>query len=116
MNGLRLLWHDAISRSGFLSAGVLLAVFLAGLLWRANLGSGDVPLHYNVYFGIDLFGRASSILWYFFTALGFVFVNSVMAVFLIERERTAARLLAWAAALATGLIAAGVALVLVFRT
>ncbi len=113
--GVQLLWRDKISRGGFLVAMLAVAALLSALLWKGDLGGSAVPLHYNVYFGIDFFGSGKTILWYLFTALGFLIANLVVALLIIERERTAARLLAWFAAVTVGTIAAGVLLVLVFR-
>lgn len=113
--GVQLLLRDKISRSGFIISILATAALLFILILKGNLGGSAVPLHYNVYFGIDLFGSGKTMLWYVAVTAGFLLANLVVAILIIERERTAARLLAWFAALTACTVAAGVLLVLVFR-
>lgn len=69
----------------------------AALWWFVALrnlpASETIPLHYNIYFGIDLLGPW----WYFFTlpAAGFVtmVVNCLLSMMLYVRERLAAYVL-----------------------
>lgn len=71
-----------------LIALIFLAIFLfIRIKPLADAGVGEIPLHYNVYFGIDLIGA-----WYqvfIMPALGFIIlaINSVLAYNLYLKEK-----------------------------
>lgn len=98
----RVFIRDAGVRYSFIGAAALLAMLWAFLLWRGLplRVNAFIPLHYNIYFGVDLIGP-----WYGIfspAALGTVafLLNGLLLLFLYERRR----FLAYAAAFGTVLI------------
>ncbi|MDP3985691.1 MAG: hypothetical protein Q8P82_02910 [bacterium] len=85
----RIFIRDAVVRFSLIIAAILLVLLWAFLLWRGLPLRGNlfIPLHYNIYFGIDLIGP-----WYgifapavFGTAA--LLLNSLLLLFLYERRR-----------------------------
>jgi hypothetical protein len=109
------LWQDRITRSGLLLGAVLLILLSALIIGRGDLGNPGTVLHYNVYFGIDVYGPGSGLLWHIVVA-GLIWLgNLIIAGFTIEREKLAARLVAWFGVVLTGIIFTGTALILWYR-
>jgi hypothetical protein len=76
----------------FFGIGVLVSLCMNGALWlylseRILPQVQQIPLHYNIYFGIDLVGPW----WYLFafpvTALGVFLVNTTGVIYFFQRER-----------------------------
>lgn len=72
----------------FLSAGVLLNLFFWLAVWRmTSFFEGQIPLHYNIYFGVDLLGDKKEIFKLPSTGAIFFLLNFALSFFLYERER-----------------------------
>ena len=107
MTWIHAIWSDRVSRLGVLLALVVLVVHAALLLWVLPAGPEARVLHYNIYFGADLYGPGYA-LW-INLALSFLVLvlNSVIAAVTLERQVVAARLAIWAAALFSLIVLAG---------
>lgn len=95
MRGLRLLIADRPALLGFVLSYLLLVGLLVLLLVLSDLNAETTPLHYNIYFGIDLAGPGRAALWPWFVALVATIANTVIAAASAERDRLTGRLLAW---------------------
>ena len=91
---LRPLWADRPVRRGLLVSVLLIAATTVVALVTGPRGD-TVPLHYNVYFGIDLVGSWVARLVPAVVLLLTTIVNTALAAALVEREPLAARLLSW---------------------
>ncbi len=108
------LWSDRIIRAGFLVALAILLTLIGLLIWVIPSNPDGQALHYNIYFGIDLFGPGRS-LWIHPTAIVLVLViNVLVAGLAVERQTTAARLAMWSAAIFAAIVLAATVLVAVF--
>jgi hypothetical protein len=80
-------WQDRFVRLNFLvSFSVNLILWLL-LIWQVRNTTSLIPLHYNIYFGIDLFGP-----WYQFflmPGLGLIYllINITLGYFIYHREK-----------------------------
>ncbi|MFO0702564.1 MAG: hypothetical protein U0514_01655 [Candidatus Andersenbacteria bacterium] len=115
MRSLRQLVADRTTLAGFAVTALLLVVLLVILLTHLNLAGETEPLHYNIYFGIDLAGPGAAVLWPWFVALAISLVNLVLAAATAERDRLAGRLLAWFSVSVVALTTLGSILVLTYH-
>ena len=96
----------------FLVVTTVLAVFMNAALWMylsftITPQSSATPLHYNIYFGIDLLGPWWWIYFLPAAGLGITLVNCAASVLLCRRERFAAYFLTLASALVQLLLSIG---------
>jgi|GEM_PF-5921385 len=111
ISSLTTLWSDRITRAGWLVSLSLIAALIVLLVWFIPPSTGAQALHYNIYFGIDLFGPGRA-LWLHPTAAGLVLIiNSCVAVLALERQVVAARLAVWSAALFAAIVLAATILI-----
>ena len=110
------LWQDRITRTGLLLGAVVVILLAALIIGRGDLSNPTTVLHYNVYFGIDLFGPGIGLLWHIVVAALVWLSNLVIAGVTIEREKLAARLSAWFGVVLTVIIFCSTALILWYRT
>lgn len=86
---------DKITLWGFLFGFAELVIFFVWIYFFTSLHGQSIALHYNVYFGIDLLGPA----WAYLLPIALSFlvwtINLILALWAVERELLAARLLAW---------------------
>ncbi|MFA6197875.1 MAG: hypothetical protein WC734_01820 [Patescibacteria group bacterium] len=73
-----------------LLAGV--AIIINGSLWwllysKFQNQTEYVPLHYNIYFGIDLYGPWHRILIMPLSGTGFIFINLALSIIMYKRAR-----------------------------
>lgn len=106
---------DKNTRYGFLLAFLVSGAGLASILLKADLGSVSAPLHYNIYFGIDLAGPGIYILLPWALTVFTVFVNFFLALMFIERELVASRLLAWFSSILSLVVFGALILVLLYK-
>ncbi|MFH0831010.1 MAG: hypothetical protein V1895_03050 [Parcubacteria group bacterium] len=114
MQTLRALWKDRPTRAGFVIALVLLSVLIGVVLWSEPSKQARV-LHYNIYFGIDLYGNGRALWWNPLLGGVLFLLNFVIASIVFERQKLAARLTAWSAALTIAIVLAATILTLMFR-
>lgn len=93
--GFRKIIFDRITILGFGLAFIEIIIFYLLIKLGTPLQEEALPLHYNVYFGIDLIGPGRGYLIPVALSLLIGLVNLVLATWAIERELLAARLLAW---------------------
>lgn len=70
----------------FLSLGINVALWL-WLLWQTKDFSGHIPLHYNIYFGIDYLGPWYALFYLPLIGLIFLIFNLSIGAFSFEREK-----------------------------
>jgi hypothetical protein len=69
-------------------ASVALNVLLWWLLYsKFHSQTEFIPLHYNIYFGIDLYGPWQRILLIPLSGTGIVFINLILSIILYRRAR-----------------------------
>ncbi len=95
IKSLKKILSDKITISGFVLGLFMLAAFFVVMYKFTPLQAEAIPLHYNVYFGIDLVGPGYAYLIPVGINLLILLINFILALWAIERERLAARLLAW---------------------
>lgn len=115
MRSIKALLSDRVSVLGFLLALSGLIVLLVILLQHGKLQAETAPLHYNIYFGIDLAGPGTGVLLPWAVALTTTVINLVLAVITAERDRLAGRLLAWFSVSVVALVTAASILVLTYH-
>lgn len=99
---------------------VSLAVLLLQLLhwgfifYKQGTNADIIPLHYNIYYGIDWLGSGYWLYLYPFLGLLIYFLNMILAAVWYARERWVSYFLVTAGLLANLLLATGLALVLIF--
>jgi multidrug efflux pump subunit AcrA (membrane-fusion protein) len=107
-------WSDKSVRGGLLVALAFLLALCGWLLWGAPPSADAQALHYNIYFGIDLFGPGRS-LWLHPAAVAVVLItNGIVAALAVERQSVAARIAAWSAAVFAAIVFAATILIGVF--
>lgn len=70
----------------FLSLGINILLWL-WLLWQTKGWAGHIPLHYNIYFGIDSLGPWYELFYLPFIGLMFFLFNFSIAALSFEREK-----------------------------
>ena len=115
MRALKLLLTDRIVWGGFLLAFLLLAALIVFLLLRGDLEAPTAPLHYNIYFGIDLAGPGRALLWPWLVAMVITLSNFCLTLAAAERDRLIGRLLAWFSVVVVALAGVSSVLVLLYR-
>jgi hypothetical protein len=109
------LWQDRSTRTGLLLGAVLVVLLSALIIGRGDLSNPGTVLHYNVYFGIDLYGPGVGLVWHIVVASLVWLGNAIIAAFTIEREKLAARLAAWFGVVLTAIIFIASALLIWYR-
>ena len=93
------LWHASQLYRWTLGASLALVVFSAALpAWRLLPGILEakfIPLHYNIYFGIDRFGPWYGVFLPAAAGLAIFLLNVVILCVVFRSERFLALLLAW---------------------
>jgi len=56
------------------------------LIWRLRTLDGSIPLHYNVYYGLDWFGTAHLLYIYPLIALLFTILNFLIILFFLKKN------------------------------
>jgi hypothetical protein len=56
------------------------------LIWRKQILSGSIPLHYNVYYGLDWFGSTTLLYTYPLVALLFTLLNFLLTLFSLKKN------------------------------
>jgi len=79
-------------RDRFVLINFVLSIFLNIVAWivlylKFMSVYGDIPLHYNIYFGIDYFGPAENIFVISFAGLIIVVVNFFLSHLLIRKSK-----------------------------
>ncbi|MDD5043084.1 MAG: hypothetical protein PHD51_00225 [Patescibacteria group bacterium] len=70
------------------SLGIVFNIFFwAWLYFKMPRGGESVPLHYNIYFGIDRIGRWYEIFLFPLTAFFILLVNFFLAYFIYKKEK-----------------------------
>ena len=90
--------QSPLSRGSLLASFLIFIVTLFLPIWRIMPLAKEqpfIPLHYNVYFGVDRFGP-----WYYafvIPSLGllFVIISAVMQTYFFQRERMLTQFFAW---------------------
>jgi hypothetical protein len=115
MNMLRNLWNDRPSRLAWGISFVLLIALVVIVLGFGDLSSDALPLHYSVYFGIDLYGSGQALLWYVVIGWLVLILNVIIAAWLVERETLASRLVAWSSVVVITILLAATTLIVFFE-
>jgi len=76
----------------YILVGLIIALVLNALLWwllysNFNSQTEFVPLHYNIYFGIDLYGPWFHILLMPLSGLVFILINTVISYIVYQRAK-----------------------------
>lgn len=100
---IRLYVRDPWARLLFGTSGVLVALSFVALFFFLPTGT-DVPLHYNVYFGIDFIGNPMQLYWLPLSALVLTAMNVVLAISIWRRDRILSYVLAAGALVVTVLL------------
>lgn len=95
--------------------GLLLLVVLVGVVWWTNPSAEPRALHYNIYFGIDLYGSGYSLWWNPIVASAVWLFNMIAAGVVLERQLLAARILTWSATVTAGIVLAATVLVVTYQ-
>ena len=106
-------------KDGSARAGLLVALFLVlatvGLVWWVGPTAESRILHFNIYFGIDLYAAGTS-LWWNPLAAGLIWlVNWIIASVVSPRQLLAARLAAWSAVLTVAIVFSATLLIVFYR-
>ncbi|OGY47425.1 MAG: hypothetical protein A3J65_04735 [Candidatus Buchananbacteria bacterium RIFCSPHIGHO2_02_FULL_45_11b] len=86
-------------RDGFVKFNLFLSLLLntglwAGLFWRLKGFSESVPLHYNIYFGIDRLGPYYQLFFLPFLGLLFILINFSLGAAFFSKEKLLSQILA----------------------
>lgn len=86
-------------RDGFIKFNLFLSLWLnaglwAGLFWRLKDAAEFVPLHYNIYFGIDRLGPYYQLFSLPFLGLLFIAVNFLLGAAFFSKEKLLSQILA----------------------
>ncbi|MDP2587631.1 MAG: hypothetical protein Q8P33_02565 [bacterium] len=107
MTWIRTLWSDRLVRAGLLVGLLAILTNVAWLLWGLSIGSSAQVLHYNIYFGADLYGPGYALWVNPALSLLVLLLNAIVAALTLERQTVAARLIIWTAALFSLIVLAG---------
>ena len=80
-------YRDKIVRFNAVVCLLLNIIVWAGLLWQSRTFSESIPLHYNIYFGIDLYGPWYQILLIPEVGLAVILINFSVGGFLYAKEK-----------------------------
>lgn len=86
-------------RDGFIKFNLFLSLLLnsglwAGLFWRLRGIAESVPLHYNIYFGIDRLGPSYQLFLPPLLGLLFILVNFSLGAIFFSKEKLLSQILA----------------------
>ncbi|MFA6322317.1 MAG: hypothetical protein WCX71_02455 [Candidatus Buchananbacteria bacterium] len=81
------LFRDRIVRMLFLLALLIDVLIWFFLGWSVRDLPESIPLHYNIYYGIDLYGNWYEILYLPAVGLLFLSINFILALYLYSREK-----------------------------
>lgn len=113
--GIKRILRDSVTLWGFITALLALVGLGVFIFASGQISESGVALHYNIYFGTDVFGAGSAFLWGLAAGLMVYIVNLVIATFTIERQLLAARLLAWSSFVFVGIVFATTILYTYYR-
>lgn len=113
MTWFRTIWSDRLIRAGLLISAAIILAHVVVLIWVLDPSAQAQALHYNIYFGVDVFGSGYSLWLNPAVSFAVLVLNTVIAVFAIERQVVAARLSMWASVVFSAVVLAGTLLLLV---
>lgn len=80
-------WRDKKIISIFIFS-LLLNIFFWFVVWYSIISfKGDIPLHYNIYFGVDLLGDKNEIFKLPLIALLIFLINFILAFIVYKKEK-----------------------------
>lgn len=84
-------WRDFLTDRTVIVSVTLALIICGAISWllyqNFHQQTEFVPLHYNIYFGIDLYGPWYQIMVIPATGLGFLFINSILSFILYKRAK-----------------------------
>lgn len=93
------LYIKKLSVGGFFGIGLIVNIAIWLMLWlQIPRTEEHIFLHYNILFGIDLIGPATHVFFVPLAGLVILVVNFVAGIFLYNKDKFTAQLLAFAAA------------------
>ncbi|MFA6410360.1 MAG: hypothetical protein WCW26_02175 [Candidatus Buchananbacteria bacterium] len=80
-------WRDRIIKTNLIFSIVANFILWLGLIWQFKNFSESVPLHYNIYYGIDLIGPWYQILVMPGLGLLFILINLLASAIIYRKEK-----------------------------
>jgi len=80
-------YRDKILRINAIFCFLLNLILWIGLFWQSRLFTESMPLHYNIYFGVDLYGPWYRIFLIPAVGLAVILINFTIGSFLYAKEK-----------------------------